>query len=71
MSTSPDDKEREQSRLNPALHATKDDSHGTQFEGSDPMKTVSVRDPQEGRHWPLIWAVVGIVCVLAVIYILI
>jgi hypothetical protein len=67
----PPDRDSEDAHLNPALHAKKDKSHGTQFEGTDPMKTVSVQDPKEGRNWPLVWAVVGIVCVLALIYIVI
>jgi hypothetical protein len=58
----------EDDALNPALHREIDRSHGTRFEGTDPMKTVSVKDPDEGRVWPWIWAVVFIVCIAVAIY---
>lgn len=54
--------------LNPALHRQIDASHGTEFKGTDPMKTVSVQDPDEGRSWPMIWAVVAIICVALAVY---
>jgi hypothetical protein len=57
--------------LNPALRQTTDASHGQTFEGTDPMKSVSVQDAQEGRSWPWIWAVVGIVGVLVTIYLVV
>jgi hypothetical protein len=56
--------------LNPGLHRSIDETHGKQFEGTDPMKTVSVKDVDEGRSWPLIWAIVAAVCVLITIYLL-
>lgn len=56
--------------LNPALRRTVDESHGTRFAGTDPMATVSVQDAEEGRNWPLIWAVVAAICVLVTIYLL-
>jgi hypothetical protein len=54
--------------LNPALHREIDASHGTEFQGTDPMKTVSVKDPDEGRSWPMIWAIVTILCVVIAVY---
>lgn len=56
--------------LNPALHRTTEGSHGTSFEGTDPMATVSVKDGDEGSSWPMIWAMVAIVGVLVTIYLL-
>jgi hypothetical protein len=56
--------------LNPALQRSVDQSHGTRFEGTDPMKTVSVQDAEEGRSWPWIWAVVAVICVLVTIFLL-
>jgi hypothetical protein len=54
--------------LNPALQRQIDSSHGTDFRGTDPMKTVSVKNPNEGRSWPMIWAIVAIVCVALAVY---
>jgi hypothetical protein len=54
--------------LNPALRREIDASHGTDFRGTDPMKTVSVQDPEEGRSWPMIWAIVAIICVAVAVY---
>lgn len=54
--------------VNPAMRREVDATHGTEFKGTDPMKTVSVQDPEEGRHWPIVWAVVAIVCVAIAIY---
>jgi hypothetical protein len=61
----------EEGALNPALHREIDASHGTEFKGTDPMKTVSVTDPDEGRSWPMIWAIVAILCVLLAVYYLV
>lgn len=57
--------------LNPAMRRQIDASHGTDFHGTDPMKTVSVKDPDEGRSWPMIWAIVTIVCVAVAVYYLV
>lgn len=57
--------------LNPALHREDDSSHGKIFEGTDPMSTLSVKDSNEGSSWPMIWAVVAVVCVLVTIYLLV
>jgi hypothetical protein len=54
--------------LNPGLHREIDASHGTEFKGTDPMATVSVRNPDEGRSWPMIWAAVAVACLLIAIY---
>lgn len=57
--------------LNPALHQTTEGSHGTRFEGTDPLETVSVKDGNEGSSWPTVWAVVAVVGVLVTIYLLV
>ena len=57
--------------LNPALQKNVDASHGTEFEGTDPMRTVSVQNPDEGRSWPAIWAIVTIICVVVAVYYLV
>ena len=74
MSTQDQEPEQPQSGctpLNPALKRGIDASHGTEFRGTDPMHSVSVKDPEEGRSWPLVWAVVTIVCVLIAVYYLV
>ena len=68
MSTPSRERPSNDSTLNPALRREIDASHGTEFQGTDPMKTVSVQDPEEGRSWPMIWAVVAILCVLLAVY---
>ena len=70
MSTEqPEHPQADERNLNPALRRGIDASHGTDFHGTDPMKTVSVQNPEEGRSWPMIWAIVAIVCVvIAVLY---
>ena len=69
MSTQqPEGQRTDDAQLNPALQRGIDASHGTTFQGTDPMKTVSVKDPDEGRSWPVIWAVVTIICVALAIY---
>lgn len=66
----PADEAARQAPLNPALRREDDSSHGTLFEGTDPMTTVSVQDADEGSSWPLIWAVVGVLGVLVAAYLL-
>lgn len=56
-------------RLNPALKQEHDSSYGPDQNGTDPMETVSVKK-DEGRAWPLIWAVVTIACVIIAILLL-
>lgn len=68
MARTPADREPADSSLNPALHREIDKSHGETFEGTDPMRTVSVKDPDEGKAWPIVWAVVAIVCLAVAIY---
>lgn len=50
--------------LNPSLKREVDGGFDNRFEGTDPMSTLSVQDPEEGRSWPMIWAVVAIGCAL-------
>jgi hypothetical protein len=56
--------------LNPALQRSTELTHGSSFEGTDPMESVSVKDGDEGSSWPMIWAVVAVVCVLVTAYLL-
>lgn len=49
--------------LNPSLKQVRDDSYGPDQEGRDPMDSVSVKK-DEGTVWPVIWAVITILCVL-------
>ena len=55
--------------LNPALKQERDASYGPDQSGTDPMETVSVKK-DEGTAWPMIWAVVTIVCVIIAIVLL-
>ena len=68
MTQEPDRPRAGDAPLNPALQRQIDSSHGTDFRGTDPMKTVSVKNPNEGRSWPMIWAIVAIVCVALAVY---
>ena len=54
MSSTPPVRDPKDPSINPAMQAQIDKSHGTEFSGTDPMDTVSVKDPDEGRSWPLI-----------------
>lgn len=56
--------------LNPSLKQVRDDSYGPDQKGRDPMDSVSVKK-DEGAAWPMIWAVVTIVCVLITIVLLV
>lgn len=66
----PADDQAATSGLNPALQAHEDHSHGDAFHGTDPMRSVSVHDPDEGSSWPWIWAIVALACVLVTVYLL-
>jgi hypothetical protein len=68
MNTNEPERSPKDASINPAMRREVDATHGTSFKGTDPMDTVSVKDPDEGRSWPFIWAVVAIVCVLVAIY---
>jgi len=69
MSTStPPDKGPADTALNPALHRSDDASYGPSYQGTDPMKTVSVQDTEEGSSWPMIWAAVAILGVVVTLY---
>lgn len=68
MSTKPQDEPDGDAPINPAMRRRIDTTHGTRFEGTDPMRTVSVKDPDEGRSWPVIWAIVAILCVAIAVY---
>ena len=66
--TPPNDDTAGREGLNPALHRSTDETHGTQFHGTDPMKSVSVQDTREGDNWPAIWAIVTGICILVTLY---
>lgn len=68
MSSTPPVRDPKDPSINPAMQAQIDKSHGTEFSGTDPMDTVSVKNPNEGRSWPLIWAVVVVASILVMIY---
>ena len=55
--------------LNPDLKAREDTTHGTSHSTPPPTKSVSVQR-EEGRGWPITWAIVTIVGVLIVVWIL-
>lgn len=69
MSSTPPDRPggSNDTQLNPALHQTRGD-YGEQHQGTDFSEKVSVKDAEEGSSWPMIWAVVLIVCVAVTIY---
>ncbi|SEA50096.1 hypothetical protein [Microbulbifer marinus] len=56
--------------LNPDLHAERDDTYGPDQQGHDPMDNVSVK-PEKHRAWPLIWAIVTVLCILMALYLFI
>lgn len=62
--------EAESAPLNPSLKQVRDESYGPDHEGRDPMDSVSVKK-DEGAVWPMIWAVVTILCVLITIVLLV
>lgn len=58
-----------QSNLNPALRSRTDETHDTTVSSEAPADTASVQR-QEGRAWPIIWAVVTLVGVALTVWIL-
>jgi hypothetical protein len=56
--------------LNPALKQVRDETYGPDHQGVDPMATVSVKK-DEGAYWPIIWAVVTIICVVVAIVLIV
>lgn len=56
--------------LNPALRRQHDRSYGADHTGTDPMETVSKKGRGDGDPWPLMWAAVVILGVIATIVIL-
>ena len=71
MNATPPGQRPDDAPINPALQRQVDPTHGARFEGTDPMQSVSVKDPEEGSSWPMIWAIVGVVCVAIAIYYLV
>lgn len=56
--------------LNPSLKQVHDRTYGPDQSGTDPMETVSVKK-DEGAAWPMIWAVVTILCVIIAVALLV
>lgn len=56
--------------LNPALKQVHDSTYGPDQSGTDPMDTVSVQK-DEGRSWPMIWAVTTIACVIIALFLIV
>lgn len=59
----------EEAPLNPALKPVHDATYGPDQKGTDPMATISVKK-EEGAAWPIIWAVVTLLCILITIALL-
>lgn len=55
--------------LNPALKSRRDDTHDTAHRSPPPVETTSMQR-EEGRGWPIVWAVVVLLCLLVALYIL-
>lgn len=55
--------------LNPALKAREETTHGTATSTPPPSKSVSVQR-EEGRGWPIVWAVVTIAGIVIALWIL-
>lgn len=53
--------------LNPALRSRQETTHNTEVPSRVPAETASVQR-EEGRTWPLIWAVVTIGCALLLLW---
>ncbi len=56
--------------LNPGLKSRRDDTYDTQSSSPPPVETTSLQR-EEGRGWPIIWAVVVILCIVLAVYILV
>ncbi len=67
----PPDEAADDAALNPALRRSEDPSYGPSYQGTDPMKTLSVQDTEEGSSWPWIWAAVAILGVVVTLYLVI
>ena len=55
--------------LNPALKSRTDTTHDTRNVTPAPISTASAKEG-EGEKWPVIWAVVTIVCVAIAVYLI-
>lgn len=55
--------------LNPTLQSRTDQTHDTSVSSAAPADTASVQR-EEGRGWPLTWALVTLVCVALAVWIL-
>lgn len=56
--------------LNTALKQTTETVHDTTRVTPTPFDTASAKNG-EGEGWPLIWLVVGVLCVLVTVYLLV
>lgn len=64
--TEKNDETEKRAGLNPALKERRETTHETARESPAPADTTSVKG-DSGRLWPIIWAVVTVVCVVIVI----
>ena len=55
--------------LNPSLRSRTDATHDTTRSTLPPADSASVQH-EEGRAWPIVWAVVAIACALIALWIL-
>lgn len=61
------DSRQDRSGLNPALKSERETGHDNQVSSAAPIETASVQR-QEGRSWPMIWAIVVIGSVLLTLW---
>lgn len=71
MADRPTDDRGRDAPLNPALRKQYDRGYGADHTGTDPMKSVSKKGRGDGGPWPLVWAAVVIVGIIATIVILV
>lgn len=63
------DKDQSRDGLNPGLKSVENTSRDTDTPTPPPADSASVQH-DEGRAWPVIWAVVTVICVLIAAYLL-
>lgn len=63
------DHPEERAGLNPSLKRRTDDTYPTEGHSPAPARSASVQR-EEGRSWPLIWAVVTVVCAVLAVWFL-
>lgn len=66
----PNQRMPEDAPLNPALKSTTDRTHDTDHSSPAPIDTMAAAE-NEGEGWPVVWAVVTVICVAITIYLII